>query len=91
VTQDQPKYSRDEVAQRGKDIYRTQIRPKLWPEYKGKIVVIDVDTGEFEVADDGLTACRRLRERCPQGQFWSERVGYVAVVSFGGRRIPEDT
>jgi hypothetical protein len=90
MTQRQPKCPREEVAERGRAIYKQQLRPKLWPQFKGKILVIDVDTGEYEVDDNSLVATQRLLERCPGAQIWAERIGYIAVRSFGGRPIPED-
>jgi hypothetical protein len=86
----QPKYPDEEFARRGRAIYRQQLRPKLWPQFKGKIVAIDIDSGEYEVDDNSLVASQRLLERCPDAQIWAQRIGYIAVRSFGGQPIPED-
>ena len=79
----------EEVARRGTEMVRCLVKPQLRPEDKGRLVAIDLDTGAFEVADTMHATCRRLRERFPAAQIWSVRAGYVAVHSFGGRRIPE--
>lgn len=52
----QPRYSKEEFAQRGNDIYERQVRPLVEEGNHGKIVAIDIETGAFEVADDVLTA-----------------------------------
>jgi hypothetical protein len=86
----EPPYDKEEVARRGTEMYQRLVKPQLRPEDKGRLVAIDVDTGAFEVADTMHAACRRLRERYPDAQIWGLRAGYVAVHSFGGRRIPEE-
>ena len=65
-------------------------KPKLGPELKGKYVAIDIETGEYEIADELLAACRALYARLPEAQSWGERIGYRAVGSFVGH-TPEDT
>ncbi|XGV88334.1 MAG: hypothetical protein ACAF42_04895 [Limnothrix sp. BL-A-16] len=85
----QPRYSKEEFARRGDQIYQTQIRPQVEPGNHGKIVAIDIETGEFEVADDTMTATRKLRERLPDSQTWVVRVGYRAVHRFGARSLNE--
>ena len=79
----------DEVARRGTELYQRLVKPLLRHEDKGRLVAIDIDTGAFEVADTMHAACRHLRERSPDAQIWGVRAGYIAVHSFGGRRIPE--
>jgi hypothetical protein len=82
----QPRYSKEEFARRGDEIYERQIRPKIEPTNKGKFVAIDIDSGEFELADDELSACDRLLARRPDAQTWLVRVGFRSVHRFGGRR-----
>ena len=81
-----PRYSKEEFARRGDEIYERQVRPKVEPGNKGKFIAIDIETGEFELADDELTACDRLLARCPDAQTWLVRVGSRYVHRFGGRR-----
>ena len=83
----QPHYSKEEFARRGDAIYETQIRPLVEAENHGKIVAIDIETGAFEVADDTMTATRRLRERIQDPQPWVVRIGYRAVHRFGSRSL----
>jgi len=58
----QPRYSKEEFAQRGDLIYQTQIRPQVEANNYGKIVAINIETGAFELANDTMTATRKLRE-----------------------------
>ena len=45
-----------EVGRLGREAYERHVRPKLLPEDDGKYVVIDVDTGEYEIDADDDTA-----------------------------------
>mgnify|MGYP003339055121 CR=1 FL=1 len=81
----EPRYSKSEHARRGKDIYERQIAPLVEPSNRGQIVAIDIDSGEFEVADKGLDAASRLLGRKPEAQIWCVKVGYPAVHRFGPR------
>ena len=44
-----PRYSKEEFARRGDEIYDRDIRPHIEPGDEGKYVVIDIETGEYEV------------------------------------------
>jgi hypothetical protein len=87
----QPRYSKEEFAQRGDLIYQTQIRPQVEANNQGKIVAIDLETGDFEVDAREISACNRLEARHPDSQIWIVRVGsrhvrrfYEAVVVWDG-------
>lgn len=70
----------------GKAIYEQHIRSAAEGEHDGRIVAIDVESGDYEIADDTLVASRSLLTRRPEAQIWLERVGRRAVHRFGGRR-----
>ena len=86
----QPRYSKEEFARRGDAIYETQVRPLVEAENQGKFVAIDIETGAFEVADDTMTATRRLRERIQDNQPWFVRIGYRAVHRFDSRGLKDN-
>ena len=79
----QPRYSIEEHARRGNDLYQQHIRPQVEAGNHGKIVAIDVDSGAFEVAEDTLTASQRLLTRYPDAQIWCVRIGHRGVHRFG--------
>lgn len=56
----QPRYSKEEFARRGHEIYESQIRSQVEEGNYGRIVAIDIETGAFEVADDSLKAAKQL-------------------------------
>lgn len=81
----QPRYSKEEHAQRGTAMYDQRVRPQVEAGNRGKVVAIDVDTGDFELAEGTLVASQRLMARRPDAQIWCVRIGYPAVHRFGSR------
>jgi hypothetical protein len=79
-----PRLPREEIARRGDELYLQTVRPTLRAEDDGKFVVIDVESGEFEVDSDDYTAVARLRRRVPDAQAWLVRVGHPAAHKLRG-------
>lgn len=61
MTVQQPRYSKEEYARRGDEIYQSQVRHQVEEGNHGKIVAIDIETGDFEVDQSEIAACARLR------------------------------
>ena len=78
------------IESEGEAVYRQRIRPLVYPQHKGRIVAIDVASGEYEVDDDEMVAWRKLTTRCPDAVVWFKRVGYQTVHAFGGLKPDED-
>ncbi len=87
VHQRQPRYAKEEYAQRGNELYESQVRSQVEDGNHGKIVAIDIETGAFEVAEDTITATDRLYERVPDAQPWVIRIGHRTVYRFGSRSL----
>ena len=71
-------YSRvpeEEIVPRGREIYEHAVRPELGPEREGKFVVIDVESGDYEVSDDDDEAFGLAEEKHPRAVFFVLRVG----------------
>ena len=83
----QPRYSKEEFAQRGDEIYESQVRSQVEEGNHGRIVAIDIETGAFEVADTPMVAVDRIYEREPDAQPWVIRIGHRAVFRFGSRSL----
>ncbi len=79
------KYDKEEFARRGDAIYENKVQPNLSPKDKGKFIAIDIETGEYEIHRDEMTAGDRLLARLPEAQIWMVRVGSRWVHRFGGR------
>jgi len=82
-----PRYSKEEFARLGNEIYESQVRHQVEAGNQGNIVAIDIETGTFVVADTPMVAVDRLYEREPDAQPWVIRIGHRAVFRFGSRRM----
>ena len=87
MTSRQPRYSKEEFARRGNQIYESHIREIVEKDNYGKIVAIDIETGAFEVGDKTITAVDKLYQNYPDAQPWVIRIGHDAVYRFGSRSI----
>jgi hypothetical protein len=82
---DRSKLSSEEVARRGKALYEQNIRAQVETEENiGKMVVIDVETGEYDIDETGIESARRLHAKCPDAALFGIRIGYNVAASFGG-------
>ena len=86
----QRRHSKEELAQRGQELYESGIREQVEAGNKGKIVAIDIETGDFEVDETLMGATDRLFERQPDAQPWTLRIGHNAVYHFGTRSLKKD-
>jgi hypothetical protein len=78
----------EEIGRRGEEIYETRLRPLLETDTNiGKVVSIDVDSGDYEIADDLIVAGKRLQARHANARMYAKRIGYNAVYAVGGSLI----
>ena len=70
---DAGKYSIEEVCGRGERIYEERIKALVEPQENGQFIVIDIESGDYEIDADSLAAEDRLQARRPD-----------AVGSWGG-------
>ena len=84
--------NKGDTAVIGQAIYNEKIREKMGPEDKGKLVVIDIYSGDYEVDYDDAAALFRLIGRRPDAFTWAVRVGYRTpyVMGFRFARSDED-
>src|SRR6266699_1389470 len=60
-----PGYTTEEVGRRGRELYETKLRAQIEPAHTGKFLVLDIVTGDYEIAEDDLAASDRLLARNP--------------------------
>lgn len=73
----------DEVVERGKAIYEQSIRAEVEANSIGRLLMIDVTTGNWVLGEDRIEMARRLRERNPDAANFGMRVGYPAAEKIG--------
>jgi hypothetical protein len=75
----------EEVGRRGEELYEKSIRAKVeTDENIGKMVIIDIETGEYEVDETGREAAQHLHAKHPNAALYGKRIGYNVAFSFGG-------
>lgn len=79
-----PGYTTEEVSRRGQELYERKIRQEVESEHDGSFLVVDIESGDYEVADDDLTASDRMLERRPEAKLYGLRVGREAAYRLGG-------
>jgi len=84
----QPRYSKEEFARRGDEIYERDLRLHVEAGNEGKFIVFDIETGAYEIDADELVASDRLLARHPDAQVWLRQVGsrYARRFGTGSRR-----
>lgn len=87
----QRRYSKEDIAQRGQELYESGIQQQVESGNEGKIVAIDIETGDFEVGETVVAATDRLFNRHPNAQPWGVRIGHRAVYHFGARSVVKDS
>jgi hypothetical protein len=63
---------------KGERVYR-RLRPRLEPRYKGQILAIEVESGQYVVGKDELQVALKAMNKFPGKKFSFFRVGYPAV------------
>ena len=76
VQTERDKASIDELGVR---IYHASIKRQLTDQQLNMLVAIDVNTGEYEVAESSIMASKRLRKRVPDADIFVLRHGPIIV------------
>ena len=81
------KYTPEEVVSLGEAIYDHRLRDKVEPEYNGRFLVIDIETGAYEIDADDVVATKRLLASFPQAVIYGLRIGSPTAYRIGGRFV----
>ena len=78
-------YRREEISSLGKAIRQSKITHLVEPQENGKFIVIDVESGDYEIDGEDVVASSRLRERRPNAVTYGALIGYRVAYSLGGK------
>ena len=80
-----PRFSGDEIVRRGLELYENDIRTKLETEENiGKMISIDIETGDYGVDKDPIVAADLVFARHPGAALFGAKIGYDAAFALGG-------
>ena len=83
-----PRFSDEEIVRRANELYKERVRAQVeTPENIGKILILDIETGEYEMDTDSLAANHRALAKHPGAALFGFRIGYDAVVQFRGSSL----
>jgi hypothetical protein len=77
------KPTREKIAERGEAIYDRQIRSHVESDHRGDYLVLDINSGEYEIDPEDLIATKRLLARCPDAVIYGLRIGHRAAYRLG--------
>ena len=71
------RYSTEELARMGNEVYENKIRPLVEDGNEGKMVALDVESGNYEVGHyrDMLECTDRLFHKNPDAQILAVNIG----------------
>ncbi len=79
------RFSGEEIVRRGEELYAQNISSKVETEENiGKIVSIDIETGEYAVDSDPVVAGLRVQAKHPDAAIYGKRIGYNVAFALGG-------
>jgi hypothetical protein len=85
----QPRYTAEETARRGDELYEREVRARVEAGNHGKVVAIDIETGAYALDENALASAKRLRVQHPDAEIWFVRVGHRALHRIGSRLAPK--
>ena len=66
------------MHERGRRIYR-RLRPRLEPKYRGRIIAIEPDSGQYVIGRDEVKVALKALQQFPDKRFSFFRIGYPVV------------
>lgn len=74
-----------ELSRRGQAYYDEHLRGKLEPAHNGEFLVLDVETGDYELDTSQIAALDRAEARHPDSVFYILRVGHRTAARIGAQ------
>jgi len=75
-----------EIGRRGQALYDGTIRAQVEAENRGKFLILDVNSGDYEIDAEDLVASERLLARRPEAILFGVRIGHRAAYRLGGKK-----
>jgi hypothetical protein len=78
-------WSVQEIAAKASNMYTDGIQQQVeTPDNLGKMLTIDVETGEYFIDESGVEGMMFLKAKRPTARLFTLRIGYSAAFGFGG-------
>ena len=83
------KFSKEIISSRGRAIYEEKLRTDIEADNIDKFLIIDIETGEYEIDSDDMAASDRAHRKHPNGAFYGMRIGRRSSGSIGASTAKE--
>lgn len=78
-------WTTEDVVEQGLKVYEQRIRALVeTPENIGKMLTLDVETGEYKIGVNSIEGAIELKKNRPMARLFTLRIGHDVGVSFGG-------
>lgn len=84
-----PRYTSDEISRRGQILYDQKVRSKIADSEKGKFLVLDIETGEYEIDADELAAVQRAKTKHNDAALYMVRIGHPTAYRLGKQSLDQ--
>ncbi len=82
-----PQYTSEEIVKRGEELYNRHLRAEVEAGNEGKFLILDIETGAYEVDSDELAAVQRAKATNPNAVLYIMRIGYATAYKIGGQVV----
>jgi hypothetical protein len=80
---DQPGYTTEEIANRGQEIYERRIRPHVEADNIGMVLVLDIVSEDYVIAEDHPAAMKASHQLPPDAILYSVKIGSPTMGRLG--------
>jgi hypothetical protein len=78
-------WTAEKVISTGEKIYENNIRQVVeTADNIGKMLTLDVETGEYRIHDRGMENALELKQQRPMVKLYTLKIGYEVGAAFGG-------
>ena len=68
-----------QLAKKGREYYDQHLKDSLGEQYRGRIIAIDIDSGDYFFGETVSEAVSEGRQKYPGKVFYAVRIGHKAV------------
>ena len=81
------RYSSAEIVQRGQGLYDQRIRAQVETGHQGQFLVLDIETGDYEIDADDVLAIQRAKTKHPDAALYIVRIGSPTAYRLGAQPL----
>jgi predicted nucleic acid-binding protein len=75
--------SPEQVVEKGQKFYAEKLKAELEPDKNGKFVVIEIESGDYFIADTLVEALEKAKDKYPSKLFHTVKIGFEGIYKMG--------